>query len=94
MSLKKLVSKYIAAAEHVFKDMKVPEGDLNVSAALINQLIELARAYLQDAKYYRDKNQLEVSLASIAYCEGILDALRILGMVKFEWPIRNQKSEQ
>ncbi|MBC7131085.1 DUF357 domain-containing protein, partial [Candidatus Bathyarchaeota archaeon] len=63
------------------------------SADSIRRLVDLARAYLQDAKYYKEQKRLEVSLASIAYCEGLLDALRILGMVKFEWPKRTEKSE-
>jgi FAD synthetase len=46
---------------------------------------------LQDAKYYRDNGKLEVSLASVAYCEGLLDALKMLGAVKFEWPVRKEK---
>jgi len=48
----------------------------------------LAKAYLQDAKYYRDGKRFDVSLASVAYCEGLLDALKMLGAVKFEWPAR------
>jgi len=35
---------------------------------------------LEDAKYYEDKSKLETSLASVAYCEGLLDALRLLGL--------------
>ncbi|MEM2104245.1 MAG: DUF357 domain-containing protein [Candidatus Bathyarchaeia archaeon] len=52
------------------------------------KVVELAKAYLQDAKYYSESKQFEVSLASIAYCEGLLDALKMLGAVKFEWPAK------
>jgi len=55
--------------------------------------LELAKAYLQDAKYYRDEGKLEVSLASVAYCEGLLDALKMLGMVKFEWPRKKEEEK-
>ncbi|MBS7659538.1 MAG: DUF357 domain-containing protein [Candidatus Bathyarchaeia archaeon] len=94
MSLEKLVSKYIVSAEHVFKVMQVTDQVPSISFSSINHIISLARDYLEDAKYYRDRNQLEVSLASIAYCEGLLDALRLLGMVRFEWPktVENEKS--
>jgi hypothetical protein len=41
---------------------------------------------LEDAKYYKDQKRFETSLTSVAYCEGLLEALRLLGAVKFEWP--------
>jgi FAD synthetase len=41
---------------------------------------------VEDAKYYFDRNRFEVVLASVAYCEGILDALRLLETVEFTWP--------
>jgi len=46
---------------------------------------------LQDAKYYKAHGKLETSLTSVAYCEGLLDALRLLGAVKFEWPTNQER---
>ncbi|MEM2911261.1 MAG: DUF357 domain-containing protein [Candidatus Bathyarchaeia archaeon] len=86
MSLERLVSKYIASAEHVFNQMEILENYPRLSAECVRQVLESAKAYLEDAKYYRDKRRFEVSLASVAYCEGLLDALKMLGAVKFEWP--------
>ncbi|MGB9960206.1 MAG: DUF357 domain-containing protein [Candidatus Bathyarchaeales archaeon] len=92
MSLEKLVSKYIASAEHVLGEIEiVAENNMCPSADRVKQVLEAAKAYLQDAKYYRETERFEVSLASVAYCEGLLDALRMLGTVKFEWPKRNEK---
>lgn len=88
MSLEELVSKYIASAEHAIGDLKLVEGSLCLSKGSIQMVVEAAKAYLQDAKYYRDSKRFEVSLASVAYCEGLLDALKMLGAVKFEWPTR------
>ncbi|MEM4700555.1 MAG: DUF357 domain-containing protein [Candidatus Bathyarchaeia archaeon] len=88
MSLVELVSKYIASTNHVFSEIRVMDGCAAFSVDDVRRVLELAKAYLQDAKYYRDEGKLEVSLASVAYCEGLLDALKILGMVKFEWPKR------
>jgi FAD synthetase len=94
MSLEKLVSKYIASAERVFCEMEIAETRPNIDALGVNKLLEFAKAYLEDAKYYRDKKKFEVSLASVAYCEGLLDALKLLGAVKFEWPVKMKvKSE-
>jgi hypothetical protein len=93
MSLNKLVSKYIASADHVFSEIEVVKDYAGFSEDRIRLVLELAKAYLQDAKYYRDNGKLEVSLASVAYCEGLLDALKMLGMVKFEWPRKKEKKK-
>jgi FAD synthetase len=81
MSLEELVSKYIASTEHVLSEIEIAET-LNVDVTSVKKVVEFAKAYLQDAKYYRDKSKFEVSLASVAYCEGLLDALKLLGAVK------------
>ncbi len=90
MSLEELVEKYIASADHVFSEITLVENCAGFSMGDVKSVIELAKAYLQDAKYYRDAGKLEVSLASVAYCEGLLDALKTLGMVRFEWPRRKE----
>jgi len=94
MNLENLVLNYIASAEQVFKQMKIAETPTSVDARKIKEVIEFAKAYLEDAKYYRDKNKFEVSLASVAYCEGLLDALRLLGAVNFEWSKRKTMKEK
>jgi FAD synthetase len=81
MSLEELVSKYIASTEHVLSEIEIAET-LNVDVTSVKKVVEFAKAYLQDAKYYRDKSKFEVSLASVAYCEGLLDALKLLGAIK------------
>jgi FAD synthetase len=94
MSLEELVSKYIASAEHVFYEIEIAETS-NIDALGVNKVLKFAKAYLEDARYYRDKQKFEVSLASVAYCEGLLDALKLLGAVKFEWPVKKKaKSER
>ncbi|MGC8998303.1 MAG: DUF357 domain-containing protein [Candidatus Bathyarchaeia archaeon] len=93
MTIDKLVSKYIASADHVFSEITVVEDFAGFSLDDVRRVLELAKAYLQDAKYYRDHGKLEVSLASVAYCEGLLDALKMLGMVKFEWPRKKEEAK-
>ena len=90
MSLEKLVSKYIATSEQVFNELQVSDVCVNVDVNDTHEVLEFAIAYLEDAKYYKDKGKFEVSLTSIAYCEGLLDALRLLGAVKFEWPAKGK----
>jgi FAD synthetase len=91
MSLKDLVSKYIGSAEHVFETMKATKTPPVLEAEGVGKIVDFAKAYLEDAKYYREKQKLEVSLTSIAYCEGLLDALRMLGAVKFDWPTKAKR---
>jgi hypothetical protein len=93
MSLEELVSKYIASAENVFGEIKVTENVARLGVECIRKVVDFAKAYLEDAKYYRDEKKFEISLASIAYCEGLLDALKLLGAVKFEWPERRKSAK-
>jgi FAD synthetase len=92
MSLEMLVSKYIASTEQVFKEIQIVKTPtINVDKEIVKKVLDFAKAYLEDAKYYKGEQKLETSLASIAYCEGLLDALRLLKMVKFEWHARKEK---
>jgi FAD synthetase len=93
MNLEKLVSKYIATAEQIFNELQVTNVCVNVDVDDAYEVLEFAEAYLKDARYYRDKGKFEVGLTSIAYCEGLLDALRLLGAVKFEWPAKRRLEE-
>jgi hypothetical protein len=93
MSLERLVLKYITSAEHVFRVMTVNETARSIAIDDVKKVVESAKAYLEDARYYRGMHKFDVSLTSIAYCEGLLDALRLLGAVKFEWPAKASMRE-
>jgi hypothetical protein len=93
MSLETLTSKYIASTEKVLNEMQRTKGAITLNEENINSIIEYVTAYLADAKYYKAQKIFETSLTSIAYCEGLLDALKLLGAVKFEWPAHT-KSEK
>jgi len=85
MSLEGLVAKYVWNTERVLTQMRVTENPVTIDQEKIKEVIETAKRYLEDAKYYREKERLETSLAAVAYCEGLLDALRLLRMVEFSW---------
>lgn len=93
MILEKLVAKYIDSAEQVFDKIEIADKPEKMNAEDAERVIEAAKTYLEDAKYYRDKKKFAVSLTSVAYCEGLLDALKLLGAVKFEWPTRKEEEE-
>jgi hypothetical protein len=90
-SAEALATKYISTAEKVLQQMKRTKTPLTADEKSIDNIINYATAYLEDAKYYKAKKKFETSLTSIAYCEGLLDALKLLGAVKFEWPVKTKK---
>ena len=87
------MSKYIASAEKVLSEMERVKSVVNVGEADVDKTVEYVRAYLEDAKYYKAQKRFETSLASVAYCEGLLDALKLLGLVKFEWPAKQENEK-
>jgi FAD synthetase len=82
MILESLVSKYVNSCERALRELEISETCTNIGKTEVAQVVESAKAYLQDAKYYRDKKEFEVSLTSVSYCEGLLDALKMLGIIK------------
>ena len=93
MSLETLTSKYIASTEKILKQMQRTEGAVNVTEENVADILSYVNNYLEDAKYYMSQKKFETSLASVVYCEGLLDALRLLGAVKFEWPASRERKE-
>jgi FAD synthetase len=93
MSAEALTDKYISSAEKVLKELERTKTAISMDEKSVENIISYATAYLKDAKYYKAQKKLETSLTSIAYCEGLLDALRLLGAVKFEWPANTKRKQ-
>jgi FAD synthetase len=74
LALEKIKSKLTEVKETRIDDQK------------ILSIVDLAKRYLDDAIYYiEQKKDTFTALACIAYAEGLLDALRWLGIFDFEW---------
>jgi len=87
LSLEELISKFIKYNDnlgHVFSHLRVLNLDPE-KAEDVESTVDLARRYYEDASYFKDKNQVGTALISLAYCEGLLDALRLLKYVQFTW---------
>jgi len=84
MKMESLIEKYVQKTEAVLKKIELAEKPV-FDSSKIDEVVNEAKRYLEDAKYYLSKRRLETSLASVAYSEGLLDALRMLDLVKFEW---------
>jgi FAD synthetase len=87
MNISDLVVKYINNTEQVFREIKtLTVNEMKVDNKKVREVIEYARNYFEDSEYHRDQKKFEVALTSVAYCEGLLDALRLLGVAEFQWP--------
>ncbi|MGE5575053.1 MAG: DUF357 domain-containing protein [Ignavibacteria bacterium] len=75
-------------AEKVCIELKRTQSPISLTEETVTSVLSYANDYLEDAKYYKAQGKLETSLTSVAYCEGILDALRLIGAVNFEWPTK------
>jgi FAD synthetase len=85
MTVEELVTKYIRGADRVIKEIgEIPE-EVHLNEEEAETVFDWAKRYLEDAKYYQKEGKLDTSLTSVAYCEGLLDALRLLGAVEFSW---------
>jgi hypothetical protein len=93
MSLEALVTHYIVSAEKVLKEIQRTKGPLTITEEGVENVLGYVSAYLEDAKYYKTQKKFETSLTSVAYCEGLLDALRLLEAVKFEWPANTKRKK-
>jgi len=84
MTVKEMTERYIKKMSRALEDIEIT-GCESLDPRRVDEVIDEAKRYFEDAKYYLDRGLFETSLASIAYSEGLLDALRMLGLVKFEW---------
>jgi len=92
MSSQALLTKYIRNSEKVFAEVKMSQSAESLGQEHVAEVVEYAKRYLSDAKYYGEKQQYETGLVSVAYCEGLLDALRLLKLVDFTWPEAKEKT--
>lgn len=82
MNAQALAAKYIENMEKTLKIAQRERGVISVSKECIEEVYGYVLAYLKDAKYFMDHEKFETSLTSIAYCEGLLDGLKLIGAVK------------
>jgi hypothetical protein len=90
MSTEELAAKYIGSAEKVLASLTRTRTPITVNESTVSEVLRWAQDYLADAKYYKAQGKLGTSLTSVAYCEGLLDGLRLMGAVNFIWPTRQQ----
>ena len=82
--LERLVERYVRSCRGALEGLTLGTLPRDVGEAEVKDLIEEAERYLRDAMHYASERGA-TALASVCYGEGILDALRLLGLVEFEW---------
>lgn len=85
LALEELAAKYIQKTERVLSLLKSVNVSVFPDEKKVYAVVDEAKRYLEDAKYYYEEKRFETSLVSVAYCEGLLDSLRMLGYVEFTW---------
>ena len=52
------------------------------------QLLDAVKRYTNDSEYFLKKGDCESALAAASYAEGLLDALRYMGVTEIEWKVK------
>jgi hypothetical protein len=79
---KERAGRYIANFSIALEKITMTHGDSVVLAANISRVTDAVRRYLDDAQHYLNEGRPTTSLASIAYAEGLLDALTFLELAR------------
>ena len=74
--------RYIATLEKNLQEHSPLKDSASVDAANIAAVSDTIHRYLQDSQFYLDNGKPTTSLASIAYAEGLLDALKFLNLTR------------
>ncbi len=81
--IRERAEKYIDNVRHALKSIKVEPK--------CREIVDLAKAYLTDAEHYFAKADYITSIACSSYAEGLLDALRLLGLASFSWKVQRER---
>jgi len=83
-NLERLIDKYSTSCRRAIDKLETLDPPKAITPDEVKALIEHAERYLNDTDHYAGERKA-TALASVSYAEGILDALRLLGLVEFEW---------
>ena len=79
---KERAERYITNLSKAFDNMIMNHEDTLVSTTNISRVVDAIRRYTDDARHYLVDSRPTTSLASVAYAEGLLDALKFLELAK------------
>lgn len=76
--------KYITALTGALLRTRTRTDDTSVAGVNIRKVVDATQRYLRDAEHYLHESRPSTSLASVAYAEGLLDALLFLELATTE----------
>ena len=79
LDCKDKVHVYIGYIRYALSQLERLEGKLR-------EIRDLAEYYMKDAEYYLARGDVCTALSCVSYAEGLLDSLKRMGAVDFEWP--------
>ena len=82
-----LEEKYRRYSENLnmaFSTLKFKDGGMPPPSK-VREVVSLAKCYHEDAGHFHGKQMTVTALLSLAYGEGLLDALKMLGLIDFKW---------
>lgn len=74
------LSRYFNYVERIFKGMRLKAPPH--FKAQVEMILDNAKRYYDDAKYYMNLKDYPTSYVCIAYCEGLLDTLKSLNFIE------------
>ena len=72
---------YILKVERVLDEIQI-----RADSERVMEIIEIVKSYLEDSKKFLENGEVFNAVAAVSYAEGLLDSLRNIGYVDFEWP--------
>jgi FAD synthetase len=74
--------RYIKSLETAIEKFTPINADVVVIAQAVKRVTDTMNRYLNDAHYYLQNGKPVTALASVAYAEGLMDALSFLELAK------------
>jgi hypothetical protein len=80
VDLRAIVDKDVSLTERALAKIKIVPPPRSHLRKMAEDFLSMAKAYTEDAKYLRDKGELDKALANINYAHGWLDAGARIGL--------------
>ena len=84
LEIEERTKKYVLSTGKALSNMKMLDKSV-VSEIDIRMVLNSAKNYYRDAQHYLEEEDFTTALASITYCEGLMDALKFMGFVDLSW---------
>ncbi|MBI2672096.1 DUF357 domain-containing protein [Candidatus Woesearchaeota archaeon] len=73
------LEKYFELTEEAYKKAKDSKQKTNLGNAR-EKILDMVKRYIDDAHYFKNKNDIVTAFASLSYAHGFLDAGALLGI--------------